>query len=536
MSIDNNGGQPPVPSNDINRAQAPQGSPAPQQPTPQQPAPQRPAPQRPAPQRPAPERPLPQRPMPQGTAPQPRVQVNADYQPQGQSGQSPYASQPSAPQQAPATKSGGVWKGVVAGAVAGAVVSLLVVLVLMLTGVIGGGRQQISSGSAGNQTINIATSDDATVDEAVAAKCLPSVVSIYVQSNEGTGIGSGVILDKDGNIITNWHVAGDAKSISVTMGGQSYDATLVGGDSSSDIAVIKADFKGAEVTPIEVGDSSQLVVGDWVMTLGSPLGLDQSASSGIVSALYRNQLMTGATGNTIYTNLIQVDAAINGGNSGGALVNEKGQLVGINTLYANGSGVESFSGIGFAIPGNYAVEIANKAIKGEKITHAYIGVSCNTVNAQNAQANHLSVNQGAYIAEVTEGGPAQQAGLQKGDIVTKIGDHEVTSADGLILAVRSYAVGDSVDVTFMRGSKEQTVSVKLGSDEELQKQQEEASRQQQNQYQQQLDEYEQYFNQQQNQNQNMNQNQTWPWDSYEFPWEMWNWDNNTQGNPGVYTR
>ena len=460
--------------------------------------------------------------------------MSPGYQQQAQSNPSPYTIPQSAPQPEPTRKSGGTWKGVVAGAVAGAVVSLVVVLVLMLTGVIRGGSQQVGGSGASNQTINIATTDDATIDEAVAAKCLPSVVSLYVVSDEGTGIGSGVILDKEGNIITNWHVAGDAKSISVTMAGQSYDATLVGGDSSSDIAVIKADFKGAEITPIEVGDSSQLVVGDWIMTLGSPLGLDQSASAGIVSALYRNQLMTGASGNTIYTNLIQVDATINGGNSGGALVNERGQLVGINTLYANASGVEAFSGIGFAIPGNYAVEIANKAIKGEKITHAYIGVSCNTVNAQNAQANHLSVNQGAYIAEVTEGGPAQEAGLQKGDIVTKIGDHEVTSADGLILAVRSYAVGDSVDVTFMRGSKEQTVSVKLGSDEELQKQQEENSRKQQNQYQQQLDEYEQYLNQQQNQN--MNQNQSWPWDSYDFPWDMWNWDNNTQGNPGSFVR
>lgn len=434
-------------------------------------------------------------------------------------------------------KKGGAWKGVVGGAIAGAVVSAALVGILMGRGVVTTSKSQraVANSQAG-QTINIeAAGEDATVAQVVAAKCLPSVVSVYVTTAEGSGIGSGVILDTDGNIITNWHVAGDAQSISVTIGGKSYDATLVGGDASSDIAVIRAELKGAQVTPVEVGDSSALVVGDWVMTLGSPLGLDQSASSGIVSALYRNQLMTSTSGNTIYTNLIQVDAAINGGNSGGALVDDEGKLVGINTLYANGAGTESFSGIGFAIPGNYAVDIANKIIRGETVTHAYIGVSCATVNAQNAQANHLSVNQGAYVSEVAAGGPAEAAGIQKGDVVTKIGEHEVTSADGLILAVRSQAVGDVVDVTFVRGGKEQTVSVTLGSDEALQAAQEEAARQQEEEYQRQMEEYEQYLQQQQ-QNRRYTQDQTWPWDSFSFPWELWNRDLNNQGNPGSYTR
>lgn len=426
----------------------------------------------------------------------------------------------------PEPRRGGMWKGVVGGAVAGAAVSAALVAALMGTGVIStGSSTKVVTQSSAGQTVNLTTaSEDTTVSQAVAAKCLPSVVSVYVTTASGSGIGSGVILDTDGNIITNWHVAGDAQAISVTIDGQSYDATLVGGDSSSDIAVIKADLKGAIVTPIEVGDSSELVVGDWVMTLGSPLGLDQSASSGIVSALYRNTLMTSSSGNTIYTNLIQVDAAINGGNSGGALVNDKGQLVGINTLYANGSGQESFSGIGFAIPGNYAVEIANKVIKGEKVTHAYMGMSCATVNAQNAQSNHLSVSQGAYVAEVTEGSPAAQAGMQVGDIVTRIGENEVTSADGFILAVRSHNVGDEVEVTFVRDGKEQTTMVTLGSDEELQAKQEEEQRKQQEEQEQLRQQYEDYFNQQ----------QTSPWNTFSFPWEMWDWDTNTIGNPGSY--
>lgn len=473
----------------------------------------------------------------QPTTPQRRIRQDANYaQPGPQPNQAASYYAQGYPQPQPVSnggKSAGTWKGAVAGAIAGAAVSAALVAGLLGTGILRVGGGVATTNSAAGQTINLSTaSEDVSVAEAVAAKCLPSVVSVYVTTESGSsGIGSGVILDTDGNIITNWHVAGDASAISVTIDGQSYDATLVGGDSSSDIAVIKADLNGVPVTPMEIGDSSALVVGDWVMTLGSPLGLDQSASSGIVSALYRNQLMQSTSGNTIYTNLIQVDAAINGGNSGGALVNEQGQLVGINTLYANGSGTESFSGIGFAIPGNYAVEIANKVINGEQVTHAYIGLSCATVNSQNAQANHLSVNQGAYVAEVAENSPAEAAGLQVGDIVTKIGDHEVTSADGLILAVRSYSAGDTVDVTFVRDGKEKTVSVTLGTDEALQAQQEEQKRQQEEQYQEQMQQYQEYMQQQNSQRNTQN---TWPWDSYSFPWDTWNLNTNNMGTPGSY--
>lgn len=424
--------------------------------------------------------------------------------------------------QAEGKRGGGVWKGAVAGGIAGAAVSAALVGVLMATGVLHTGTTtKYVTDTSGAQTISLSTaSEDTTVAEAVAAKCLPSVVSVSVETPQGMGIGSGVVLDTDGNIITNWHVAGDATAISVMIDGKSYPATLVGGDASSDVAVIRAELNGALVTPMEIGDSSQLVVGDWVMTLGSPLGLDQSASSGIVSALYRNQLMTGTDGNTLYTNLIQVDAAINGGNSGGALVNEKGQLVGINTLYANGAGLETFSGIGFAIPGNYAVEIANKVINGEQVTHAYIGLSCATVNAQNAQANHLAVNEGAYVAEVAAGGPGEAAGVQVGDIITRIGEHDVTSADEFILAVRSYSEGDVVEVKIVRNGEEQTLMVELGSDEELQAQQEAERLEQEQQQQQQMEEYQKYLEQYLQQQNGQQYTQTWPWDSYgfELPW------------------
>ena len=374
-------------------------------------------------------------------------------------------------------KRNGVAKSIVAGALSGLVATLAVVLVLFLTGVIGGPSAStgsaVSSGgsSSSNGTINITSSDtSASTAEAVAAKAMPSVVSVNVTTDSGQGLGSGVILDTDGDIITNYHVIDGATSVSVTIDGKSYEASVVGSDSSSDLAVIKADLNGDSVTPIEVGDSSQLNVGSWVMTIGSPFGLDQSVSEGIVSALYRNELLQSSSGDTIYTNLIQVDAAINPGNSGGALVNDQGQLVGISTLYS--SSTESFAGIGFAIPGNYAVQIANKIISGQEVTHAYIGLSMQTVNAQNARSNGLSVNQGAYVAEVVSGSPADEAGIEKGDIIVAMDGEEITSADGMVLAVRSHGIGDTVTVTVVRGNETKDLTVTLGSDETLQAQRE----------------------------------------------------------------
>ncbi|MEE1158127.1 MAG: trypsin-like peptidase domain-containing protein, partial [Atopobiaceae bacterium] len=173
-------------------------------------------------------------------------------------------------QQSNQNKGVGTWKAVLGGSIAGAAVSAALVAALMGTGVIGTTNtqtQQVATQAHTTEELGLVTaSNDASVSEAVAAKCLPSVVSVNVTTPQGEGIGSGVILDTDGNIITNWHVAGDATAIKVTIEGNTYDATLVGGDASSDIAVIKAELNGALVTPLEIGDSSELVVGDWVMT------------------------------------------------------------------------------------------------------------------------------------------------------------------------------------------------------------------------------------------------------------------------------
>ncbi|MDI9590705.1 MAG: trypsin-like peptidase domain-containing protein [Acidobacteriota bacterium] len=372
---------------------------------------------------------------------------------------------------------GGTVRPLLMGLVGGAIGAVAVSLALTVAGVGGVTKVVRTSESSAGQTITLdALTEDATVSKAVAAKALPSVVSVYVASGEGVGLGSGVVLDTEGNIITNYHVVEDATSIAVTIAGKSYDATVIGTDSSSDLAVVRAELDGDAVTPIEIGNSDDLVVGDWVMTIGSPFGLDQSVSAGIVSSLSRNQLMQSAAGSTLYTNLIQTDASINPGNSGGALVDAEGKLVGISTLFS--SDTESFAGIGFAIPGNYAIDIAGKIIAGEPVTHAYIGLSMQTVNAQNAQQYRLPVNQGAYVAEVTEGGPAAKAGLREGDIIIGLAGEEITSADGMILAVRGHKIDETVEITFVRDGKEMTTEVTFGDDAELQRQQQQQREQQ----------------------------------------------------------
>jgi putative serine protease PepD len=397
------------------------------------------------------------------------------------------------PGNAGSPKRGGAVKSAIVGLAGGVVGSLAVTAALNFANSAGkaaGVDLPTTDGSGATEISQPLTitpeGESTTVSEAVAAKCLPSVVSVNVSSSQGVGMGSGVILDAEGNIITNAHVVEGADQISVTIGGITYEATLVGADDSSDIAVVKADLEGATVTPIEIGDSDALVVGDWVMTIGSPYGLDQSVSAGIVSALSRTTTLQGTSGTRIYGDLIQVDANINSGNSGGALVNDQGQLVGINTLFESSSG--AFAGIGFSISGNYAVSIANKIIAGEAVTHAYIGLSMATVTPQNS--NGLPVDEGAYVVEAVADGPSAQAGIQTGDIVVKIDDTKITSADDVIVAVRGYNEGDVVTVVVNRDGEELSFEVTLGNDEQLQIQQQLTQQNQQEQYQ-------QYYNQQQ---------------------------------------
>ena len=378
-------------------------------------------------------------------------------------------------------------------ALAGCACGALLVIALIMSGTldIGGGRNAVTAGASGSSTQKITIdSEDTTLAEAVSAKALPSVVSITAtssgsqngslsqsadESDSSGSVGSGVVLDTEGHILTNNHVVDGYDQYVVTMDdGTTYEAEFVGNDASSDLAVIKLkDADASKLTPIEIGDSSKLNVGEWVMAIGSPFGNEQSVSTGIVSALYRSTAMSSTSGNTIYANMIQTDAAINPGNSGGALVNDNGELVGINSLIESYSG--SSSGVGFAIPVNYAKDIADQIIDGKTPVHPYLGATLSSVNALNARTNKLSTDNGAYVASVVEDGPAAKAGIQEGDVITKLGDDEITSADGLIIALRSHEVGEKVEITLVRGKEEKKVTVELGSDEELQNQQQDDS-------------------------------------------------------------
>lgn len=215
-----------------------------------------------------------------------------------------------------------------------------------------------------------------------------STSSIFGQSQSNSqtlsSLGSGVVISNDGYVVTNQHVISGASSLKVSVGGNEVDADIVGQDSSSDIAVIKLK-NASNLVPIELADSDNIKVGEWVMSIGSPFGLEQSVATGIVSAKSRSQVVSSQSDGTnkVYTNLIQTDAAINPGNSGGALVDANGKLIGINALISSSSG--NYSGVGFAIPSNSAIDLAKQIIEGKTPSHAQLGVTTVPVTSQNAQ-------------------------------------------------------------------------------------------------------------------------------------------------------
>ncbi len=320
--------------------------------------------------------------------------------------------------------------------------------------------------------------------EQVAATVLPSVVSVLASSSSSSGEGSGVILSADGLILTNNHVIDGATSLEVQFNdGSTATATVVGADSTDDLAVIKAQSVSGLI-PATLGSSADLQVGQGVVAVGSPLGLSATVTSGIVSALNRpvatsdasqqdpqqltprrgqSQTQTPAATQATVINAIQTDAAINPGNSGGALVNMSGKVIGINSAIASlSSGANDQSGsigVGFAIPIDQAKRISDEIIATGKASHAVLGAS---VADATLDGNPL-VTTGATISAITAGGGAAAAGLQVGDVITKLGDLKVESADALVAAVRSTAPDSAVDVTYTRAGAENTVSVTLGS-------------------------------------------------------------------------
>jgi putative serine protease PepD len=287
----------------------------------------------------------------------------------------------------------------------------------------------------------------------IAATVLPSVVTIKVDGGgEGAATGSGFILDAKGHILTNNHVvegsaAGDIEV--VLSNGDTEKATIVGRDLSYDLAVLKIARTG--LTPLQLGPSSKVVVGDQVIAVGAPLGLDQTVTSGIVSALNR-PVTPGNGGETSYINAIQTDAAINPGNSGGPLLDLNGKVIGVNSAIARVPGTGGTTGgsigLGFAIPSDQARRTADQLIATGKATHPVIGVKLDqTFSGEGAQVSSAS-------GAITAGGPAAKAGVRPGDVITAFEGKRVLTPDQLIVSIRARAVGETVTLTVERGGKQ----------------------------------------------------------------------------------
>ena len=332
------------------------------------------------------------------------------------------------------------------------------------------------------QNITISPSNTSVdIAEAVASKAVPSVVNVTIEQAQtdpftgktaygAVGNASGVIIRPDGYIVTNNHVVSGADRILVTVGVENKVAKIMGVDPTTDLAVIKIDSTG--LPAITIGSSKDLQVGQWVMAVGSPFGLEKTVTSGIISALQRSEQAQGQSANdiTTYTNLIQTDAAINPGNSGGALVDERGRLVGLNSLIqspSGGVGAAQSAGIGFAIPVDFVIDIANQLIKSGKATHPFLGVSTQTVDEALAVQYLLPVKSGALVAFVQPGGPAAVAGIKRGDIIVKIGATTIGNVEDVFAATRLHQIGDRVAVQLVRADTTLTVNVTLGSDASL---------------------------------------------------------------------
>ena len=354
---------------------------------------------------------------------------------------------------------------------------ILALVAALLGGGVGGGIVALADGSNGhsvntglritNSTGAPAANLDGTIS-AAAAKIRPSVVTINVTGQQEAGTGSGVIIRDDGTILTNDHVvdiANGAGDIQVVLSdGRTAAAKILGRDTSDDLAVVKVDGLTG-LTAATFAKSSSLKVGQTVVAVGAPLGLSDTVTSGIVSTLAR-PVRAGDNDQAVF-NAVQTDAAINPGNSGGPLVDLNGSVVGINAAIASnesGGGLQipgqqtqsGNIGIGFAIPSDEASRIASELIATGKATHAVLGVQVQNTTSNSGQA-------GVSLHDVTPGGVADKAGLKAGDLITKLGDQQVSTADALIAAVRSHAPGEQVSVTYTRGGKASTITVTLGS-------------------------------------------------------------------------
>ncbi len=364
------------------------------------------------------------------------------------------------------------------GARTGAIIALTLLLALIFgVGLFAGWQFGRTSNTATNTSaLQTGTAPAATVPpltgnnlqavrEAVIAKVKPSVVQVNVTLQGGSGIGSGVIVDRRGYIVTNNHVVDGAQSIEVVLyDGTRLSAQLVGTDPADDLAVLKITPPSKGLTVATLGDSSKLQVGQEVLAIGNPLGITQTVTNGIISALGRS-VSEGRGGATI-ANAIQTDAPINPGNSGGALVDLQGNLVGIPTLSAIDPEFNTpANGVGFAIPSNRVAFVVPQIIASGSVTHtgrAYLGVRVTDVDANLAARNNLSVDHGALIVSVVSNGPAASAGLQAGDVIVQLDNKPVNDSQSLTDILVNENPGSTVAAKVYRGNQQLTINVKLG--------------------------------------------------------------------------
>lgn len=387
-----------------------------------------------------------------------------------------------APQQPPKKKKKGTGKKVARSAVALALAAAMGFGGGFVGARVGGSSNRVviqqaapsstaSSASGSDSSITAASSTgNALTTEQVADMVSPSVVVItteqvvysqwswYGQNQVESGAGSGVIISSDGYILTCAHVVDGASTITVTINDKDYVATLVGEDTTSDVAVIKIDADG--LTPATVGDSDNLKVGQSVMAVGNPLGeLGGTVTGGMISALNRSVTIQGSS-STNTMSLIQMDASVSPGNSGGGLFNMNGELIGIVNAKSSSSDAE---GLGFAIPINDAIKVAQQLLENGYVTgRPYLGITYLAVEDSQTAAQ-LGVNAyGVYIVDVTKGGPADKAGLKAGDRIISVDGTEIAAKDDLGTLMQQHAAGDTLSITVARDGQMQTVSVTLG--------------------------------------------------------------------------
>ena len=357
-------------------------------------------------------------------------------------------------------------------------VAALALVCALLGGAVGGGVVWAVGGGTGSTTeVNVSSRPATAVsihqvdgktamsDAEIYASNVNSVVSINVTGTSGTNFfgqpvqtasaGSGFVLTKDGYIVTNYHVVKDADTVKVTMyNGDEYDAKYVGGDEDYDIAVIKVET--ADLQPVTLGDSDNLNVGDHVLAVGNPLGeLTFSMSGGMVSSVNRAINVSGTP-----FNMIQTDASINPGNSGGPMFNEYGEVVGIVSAKYSSTGTEAVEGLGFAIPINDVFAMIQDIMTNGYITNKpYLGITGGSMTEQMAAQYRYDIKEGVFVYSVEEGKAAQKAGLQMGDVITKVDDHDIKSMEDLTAVKKQYSAGDTSTLTVYRGGETMTVEL-----------------------------------------------------------------------------